>query len=323
MKILKLGSRGNDVRIVQSVLKKYGYYNGNVDGIFGPITNRAVVEFQTDSHLVPDGVVGSQTYGALTPLLLGYTEHTIEDGDTLYKIAREEHTTVNAILLANPNIEPDNLRIGDQIIVPLSADVVLSDVPYTYDILEKNLQGLKARYPFIKIGSAGSSVLGRNLYYIKIGEGKKEVFYNAAHHSLEWINTPVLMKFAEEYLKAYTQGAKIKGHDVARTYQESTMFIMPMVNPDGVDLVINGITPDNPYYYQVLSENNTGKPLGQVWNANIRGVDLNRNYPRALARGEKSGRITWDNRTRANEIWGALCFVRAGNPSGRKVYAYS
>ena len=53
----------------------------------------------------------------------------------------------------------------------------------------EDIQGLKARYPF-RGSSAGTSVLGRELYYIRLGTGPNEVFYNGAHHSLEWITTP-------------------------------------------------------------------------------------------------------------------------------------
>lgn len=52
-----------------------------------------------------------------------------------------------------------------------------------------------------------------------------------------------------------------------------------MVNPDGVDLVLNGLKQDNPFYNDLLRWNDTGEPISSVWKANIRGVDLNRNYP--------------------------------------------
>ena len=44
-----------------------------------------------------------------------------------------------------------------------------------------------------------------------------------------------------------------------------------MVNPDGVDLVLNGLQRDNPYYNQLLQWNKTGRPFSLVWQANIRG----------------------------------------------------
>lgn len=279
MRTLYEGTRGNDVAIVQSVLNRFGFNAGPVDGIFGPQTRAAVMRFQASRGLAADGIVGPNTHRALRPLISGYIVHTVRPGDTLFRMAQAYGTDVSAIITANPNVVSANLQIGQNIVVPLGQDVVLTNVGYDYSLLELNLEGLMARYPFLEVGIAGASVLGRNLYYLRIGRGPREVFYNAAHHSLEWINTPVMMRFAEQFLKAYSQGTNLRGYNVRSIYESSSIYIIPMVNPDGVDIVINGITPENPYYSQVLAQNTTGRPLGQVWNANIRGTDLNRNYP--------------------------------------------
>ena len=61
----KYGSRGEEVRQIQTKLKRWGYYNGNVDGIYGPQTRSAVVWFQRNNGLDPDGIVGSKTAAAL------------------------------------------------------------------------------------------------------------------------------------------------------------------------------------------------------------------------------------------------------------------
>ncbi len=58
---LKLGRRGDAVRSLQRQLKKYGYLSGRVDGVFGPQTRRAVMNFQRHHGLLVDGVVGPQT----------------------------------------------------------------------------------------------------------------------------------------------------------------------------------------------------------------------------------------------------------------------
>ena len=62
---LREGSRGSDVRAVQQKLKNWGYYSGEVDGIFGPKTVAAVKSFQRKNGLAVDGVVGRETYAAL------------------------------------------------------------------------------------------------------------------------------------------------------------------------------------------------------------------------------------------------------------------
>lgn len=278
MRVLRLGSRGSDVMEIQSLLSQIGYNPGPIDGIFGPLTQQAVINFQLDNNLTPDGIIGPNTYRILNKLLMGYDTYVIRPGDTLYNLARRYYTTVNNILTANPGINPYNLTIGTLITIPYGIDVVDTNIDYTYEIMRRDIQGLKARYPFIEVGSAGTSVLGRNLYYIKLGNGPNQVFYNGAHHALEWITAPLLMKFIENFSRAYANNTLIRGYNIRDIWNRSSIYIIPMVNPDGVDLVINGLERNNPFYNQLLQWNDTGLPFSQVWEANIRGVDLNHNY---------------------------------------------
>jgi len=279
MKILKLGSRGPDVKLIQSLLSKIGYNPGPIDGIYGPKTQQAVIAFQRNNNLLASGIVEDSTWQAFQVLLNGYSIYYVQRGDTIYNIARKFYTTAEAIITANPQITPNLIYIGQRLVVPYGIDIVFTDIDYTYDIMERNIFGLKARYPFLEIGTIGKSVLGRNLYYLRLGRGTREVSYNAAHHSLEWITSPLLMKFAENFLKAYATGKTIRGYNIRDIWNQSSIYIVPMVNPDGVDLVLNGLSPSNPYYNNLLQWNQTGQPFSEVWNANIRGVDLNRNYP--------------------------------------------
>lgn len=57
----KLGSRGDEVRRIQNKLKQLGFYNGNVDGIYGSATQKAVRRFQSSVGIKVDGVAGSKT----------------------------------------------------------------------------------------------------------------------------------------------------------------------------------------------------------------------------------------------------------------------
>jgi g-D-glutamyl-meso-diaminopimelate peptidase len=278
MRVLRLGSRGSDVMKIQAVLRKIGYNPGTIDGIFGSQTQQVVIQFQRNNGLPADGIIGAATHNALEKYRLGYSTYTIRPGDTVYTIARRYYTTINRILTANPNLSIYNLRIGQQIIMPYGIDVVDTNINYTYEIMEGDIQGLKARYPFIQTGIAGKSVLGKNLYYIKLGNGPNEVFYNAAHHGLEWITSVLLMKYVEDFSKAYTDGSNLMGYNVRDIWNNNTIYILPMVNPDGVDLVLDGLQRDNPYYDMLIRWNNGSTNFSRVWQANIRGVDLNHNY---------------------------------------------
>ncbi|MDR0914830.1 MAG: peptidoglycan-binding protein [Oscillospiraceae bacterium] len=278
MRVLKKGMSGTDVMEIQATLNKMGYYNGQMDGIFGSQMESAVRRFQTNFGLSADGVIGANTYSALNRYLLGSDTYTIKEGDSFYKVAQKYYTNLDLLLAANPGLDPQNLQVGQKITVPYGMDVVDTNISYTYDIMERDIEGLKTRYPFIETGVAGQSVLGRNLYYLRIGTGSNPVFFNAAHHGLEWITTPLLMKFAEQFARAYVLGQNIGGYNAFNIYNNSSIYIMPMVNPDGVDLVLNGLKTDNPYYSRLISWNKGSTNFSKNWQANIRGVDLNHNY---------------------------------------------
>ena len=71
--VVKTGSLGQIVKTIQTKLKRWGYYNGSVDGIFGTQTKNAVMSFQRKNGLTVDGIVGSATAKAMGVSLSGST----------------------------------------------------------------------------------------------------------------------------------------------------------------------------------------------------------------------------------------------------------
>ncbi len=63
--VSKNGSRGEEVRKIQTKLKNWGYYNGSVDGIYGWQTESAVKSFQKKNGLTVDGIAGTKTLNAM------------------------------------------------------------------------------------------------------------------------------------------------------------------------------------------------------------------------------------------------------------------
>ena len=61
----KYGSRGDEVTQIQTKLKRWGYYNGNIDGIYGSQTQEAVRYFQRKNGLTVDGIAGPATLKAM------------------------------------------------------------------------------------------------------------------------------------------------------------------------------------------------------------------------------------------------------------------
>ena len=80
----KIGSQSDEVRQIQTVLKQKGYYQGNIDGIFGTNTKKAVTDFQRDNGLKVDGIAGTQTLKALG--LASSGGYTSSDFDLLARI---------------------------------------------------------------------------------------------------------------------------------------------------------------------------------------------------------------------------------------------
>jgi len=148
---------------------------------------------------------------------------------------------------------------------------ICTSTPVTSTKLANAINELLATCPFVHHTIIGTSRLDRPIHALTIGSGAKSILINASHHANEWITTLLLMRFLEDCAKG-VQGGGI------------TLHCIPMVNPDGVDLVTGGIgklkfayeEARAMYNYQMQS---FPRPFPECWKANICGVDLNSNYP--------------------------------------------
>jgi g-D-glutamyl-meso-diaminopimelate peptidase len=107
------------------------------------------------------------------------------------------------------------------------------------------------------------------------------VIYSAAHHANEWITTPILLKFAEDFAQAIEQETALFGVDAQELSELATIYLVPMVDPDGVDLVTGAIAAGEGQYEiaRGMAENYPDIPFPEGWKANLLGVDLNLQYP--------------------------------------------
>ncbi len=81
------GSSGEEVRVIQTKLKRWGYLSGQVDGIYGSETTEAVRYFQRENGLKVDGIVGPQTLKALG-MQSGGSAHASAQSNSVDLLAR-------------------------------------------------------------------------------------------------------------------------------------------------------------------------------------------------------------------------------------------
>ena len=151
MQFLIQGDRGIWVEYLQLALTRAGYPT-KIDGIFGEHTCQALKDFTGNTDVC---TVNRAVWEQLKSYLTGYRMHTIEKGDTVFGLSRRYGTTEEAILVANPLIDPDDLVVDAVLAIPLGFPLVPQMVEYTSVLTQWIVEGLVVRYPFLSAGVIG------------------------------------------------------------------------------------------------------------------------------------------------------------------------
>jgi len=142
---------------------------------------------------------------------------------------------------------------------------------------------LAARYPgALSLESIGRSYLGRDILCLRLGalqkaDGIRHVIYIGAHHALERITSQLLLRFCEDAAFCIARGYPLFGFDTRYLAATRCLHVVPMLNPDGVELALHGLDAFNPARERILRANGGSADMSR-WQANARGVDLNHNY---------------------------------------------
>ena len=159
--------------------------------------------------------------------------------------------------------------------------IVNTGVPITSELNQRYLQQIAEKYPFTKLEEVGVTDFQRPIWMLTIGTGKRHVLFTAAHHANEWITALVLLKYAEDLAEAVQKGGILFGQRAKEMADAVMIHIIPLVNPDGVDLVTGAMAPESAQYLlaRELAQKYPAIPFPEGWKANLLGVDLNLNYP--------------------------------------------
>ena len=159
-----------------------------------------------------------------------------------------------------------------------------AQAPLGYAQLEAAICALRRRYGFLRVHTVGRTCFGRRLAALELGQGPV-LLVHGAHHANEWITAALLLRFAGALCGAVETGEPLAGCDVRRALSRTRLWLVPMVNPDGVDLVTGALGPETLAYRQAqrLAQSQQEQPFPAGWKANLCGVDLNLNYPAGWA----------------------------------------
>lgn len=167
-----------------------------------------------------------------------------------------------------------------QVAEAATGDLVNPNQVYSYEQMTTDIQELKNAYPqLIEYKSIGKTPYGRDIWAVKLGRGPATIFINGSHHAREWLTTNLNMYMIDQYAKAYAQGGLYAGYSVRSVLDHTSIWFVPMVNPDGVTLVQRGSTAFPENVRNGLIQMNDGSRNFSRWKANGVGIDLNRQYP--------------------------------------------
>lgn len=133
---------------------------------------------------------------------------------------------------------------------------------YGMEQLEADIARIKCTFPHVTVTTCGESVLRKPIYSLYMGRGRRKMHLNAAVHANEWLTSAVVMAFVEKMAQAYVEDDVLR-----RLFDTVSLNVVPMVNPDGVQVVIDDACQESHERHM------------QHWKANARGVDLNDQFP--------------------------------------------
>ncbi len=165
---------------------------------------------------------------------------------------------------------------------PISAasrSIVDATATYTYDRMTRDIQTLAQTYPdLIEYRSIGKTKYGRDIWAVGLGKGTATIFINGSHHAREWLTTTLNMTMIEQYAAAYTANRPYEGYNARAILDKTTIWFVPMVNPDGVTLQQLGLSAFPASVHSALIRMNGGSTNFKRWKANPQGIDPNRQY---------------------------------------------
>ena len=135
---------------------------------------------------------------------------------------------------------------------------------------------LVSHHPCLLRTPLGKSVLGEEISLFRVGSGARATVYVGTHHGMEWITALLLYRFLDDFCKSTERRGEYSSF-----MKEHSLYVIPLLNPDGVEIMLHGAAAGGALSEQLLRQNGSDDFSG--WQANAHGVDLNHNYDAGFA----------------------------------------
>ncbi|PYZ92552.1 hypothetical protein CR194_12850 [Salipaludibacillus keqinensis] len=300
---LRDGQSSNQVVNLKEDLTKLGFtFPANPSRNYGSVTKGKVEDFQQHYGLRVNGIADPVTLAKIDELLRS-SYRTGQNHSGVVEL-KNQLTSLGFQFPNNPSsaygsvtegrvkefqrsqnlpvsgIADEITRQTIQSVLSTQRKIVNGNETYSFSQMERDIQRLKAMYPgLVETKVIGQSLDGRDIHAIRLGKGSTEVFINGSHHAYEHMTTNVNMKMLDEYAYAYAKNHRFDGWNVRTVLNRTSIWFVPMVNPDGVELVQRGPSALSSQLASRAISINGGSTNFSSWKANARGVDLNRQYP--------------------------------------------
>lgn len=151
----------------------------------------------------------------------------------------------------------------------------------TSGLQEQYLKQMRRIAPFAYIKTLTRTAGGRPVIAVQLGCGNTKVMLTGTHHANESITGTLLWELLLRYCRAICADGSFGQKSARALYRNSMLYCVPLVNPDGADLVAGEIPEASPAYQNArrIASSFAQIPFPSGWKANLRGVDLNLNYP--------------------------------------------
>ena len=164
--------------------------------------------------------------------------------------------------------------------------------PIDYGVTRGLIAALCGRYTCLRRQEIGHSLLRREIPALILGEdADTRVLMVAAFHGQEWLTTLCALRLWEEIASHLRADMPLCGVSLTRALRGRQVWLVPLVNPDGVEIARYGSVAAGAY---AATAAGLGADTPGVWRGNARGVDINSNFNAGWAEmqalAQKSGK---------------------------------